>query len=138
MTNVTPRGELELLFNQEMLMIKNESSFDKVFKFSVISALELTESVGYYANMNGMNYQRYNTSIPEEVYFNFNWTIIDYNSKSLKFKFIFENPEKISSTNFGYDVLKIDIIKPEIFISKTFEQLSQDEVDKTNRRFELS
>jgi hypothetical protein len=79
----------------------------------------------------------YETDNLQDQYFNFNWTVTEYSSSSIKFRFYFEKPEQVSASGFGYDMLRVIFIEPELFIAKNYETLSEETVDNTKREFEI-
>lgn len=105
MTKVDSRGQLEIKFNQEMIMFLQPVNYTKLFQFEVVSALDGAVSIGKSVNhsLDGSTkylWQTYDTEKLQEQYFNFYWAVTEYTSESIKFKFYFEEPEEVSSTNF--------------------------------------
>jgi hypothetical protein len=101
MIKVSPLGELELIFSEDVFKLSEPVDFSELFKFQIISSLDGTISLGYYSGYRYNDtdkelYEKYDTDNSIEDYFNFNWTVKEYNSANLTFKFDFEKPETIS------------------------------------------
>ena len=85
----------------------------------------------------GRLWEMYKTDMLLDQYFNFYWTVTEYSSSSIKFRFYFEKPEQVSASGFGYDMLRVIFIEPEFFMAKNYETLSEETLSNTNLEFEI-
>jgi hypothetical protein len=104
--------------------------------------MDETISIGKSTNQSqdgslGGLWSMYETEKLQDQYFNFYWNVTEYSTSSIKFRFFFEEPEQVSASGFGYDLLKVNFIEPELFMAKNFETLSEETVWNTNLESEI-
>ena len=64
----------------------------------------------------------------------FSWECISFSSKMMEILITFDNPNYISKSQNGLDILKVEILQPELFMSKSsFKLIEQEDTEMLSK-----